>query len=101
MLRSMRSSSALRLPAAAVIVTGAQFMYISRLPTLLNQVQAKVAVPVGRVVGTTKVYVEGSGRLASLPLFPATPFMGHPPSMEWITLNTLLLVGAWSYVIEN
>jgi len=55
MLRAMSSSSsALRLEEPAVIVTGAQFMYISRLPTLLNQVQAKVAVPVGRLVGTVK-----------------------------------------------
>jgi hypothetical protein len=55
MLRAMSSSSSvLRLPAAAVRETGAQFMYISRLPILLNQVQANVAVPVGRVVGTVK-----------------------------------------------
>ena len=35
----------------AVMLTGAQFMYISRLPTLLNQVHARVASPVGRSVG--------------------------------------------------
>lgn len=54
-LRAMTSSSsALRLAEPDVMVTGAQFMYISRLPTLLNQVHAKVAVPVGRLVGTVK-----------------------------------------------
>jgi hypothetical protein len=47
--------SSLRFAAAAVRVTGAQFMYISRFPILLNQVQARVAVPVGKVVGIVKV----------------------------------------------
>jgi len=55
MLRAMSSSSsALRLEELVVRVIGAQFIYISRLPILLNQVQAKVAVPVGRLVGTVK-----------------------------------------------
>lgn len=54
MLRAMSSSSSLRLDEDAVRVIGAQFMYISRLPILLNQVQASVAVPVGRVVGIVK-----------------------------------------------
>lgn len=35
-------SSALRLWEAPVTVIGAQFMYISRSPILLNQVQARV-----------------------------------------------------------
>lgn len=38
-----------------VRVMGAQFMYISRLPILLNQVQASVAEPVGRDVGMVKL----------------------------------------------
>jgi hypothetical protein len=38
-----------------VILTGAQFMYISRFPTLLNQVHTRVADPVVRVVGTVKL----------------------------------------------
>ena len=55
MLRVIRSSSSLRFDEEPVIVTGAQFMYISRFPILLNQVQARVAVPVGRVVGIVKL----------------------------------------------
>jgi hypothetical protein len=86
----------LRFEADAVRVTGAQFMYISRLPILLNQVQAKVAVPVGRDVGTVKEYVSGSTAEAESPLFPAVFLIGHPPSMEWITFQVLLVVGAVS-----
>jgi hypothetical protein len=37
------------------MVIGAQFMYISRLPILLNHVQARVADPVGRADGMVKV----------------------------------------------
>lgn len=48
------SSSSSRLDVPAVIVIGAQFIYISRFPILLNQVQAKTAVPVGREDGTVK-----------------------------------------------
>lgn len=77
--RAMRS---LRLLEPPVSVTGAQFMYISRFPTLLNQVQARVALPVGRVVGIVKLYVSGSMALALSPLFPAMFFMGQPPMME-------------------
>lgn len=35
---------------------GAQFMYISRLPILLNQVQASVALPFFIPVGSLKSY---------------------------------------------
>jgi len=94
MLRTIRSSSSLRLDAAAVRETGAQFMYISRLPTLLNHVQASVAVPVGSVVGMVKLYVSGSTSVAESPLLPSMPLIGHPPSIEWMTLKTLLFVGA-------
>lgn len=48
------SSSSLRLEVELVMVTGAQFMYISRLPTLLNQVQASVALPAGTESGMVK-----------------------------------------------
>ena len=84
MLRVMRSSTStsLRLDEAPVIVTGAQFMYISRFPILLNQVQARVAVPVGSEDGMVKLYVSGSTALAESPLLPATPLIGHPPSIE-------------------
>ena len=62
----------------------AQFMYISRLPTLLNQVHARVYAPGLIPVGIVKLYVSGSGAEAELsaPRFPATPLAGHPPSME-------------------
>lgn len=75
-------------------VTGAQFMYISRFPTLLNQVQASVALPDGRSVGMVKLYVSGS-TAPGLPdgAFPGVFFMGQPPTMEWMTLNVLLAVG--------
>lgn len=65
--------SSLRLEEDPDRVTGAQFMYISRLPILLNQVQARVASPVGRVVGTVNEYVSGFTAAALSPLFPATP----------------------------
>lgn len=52
-LRASRSSSS-RLVDPAVMVMGAQFMYISRFPILLNQVQAKVASPVGSDEGISK-----------------------------------------------
>ena len=62
----------------------AQFMYISRLPTLLNQVHARVYAPGATPVGMAKLYVSGSGAEAELsaPRLPATPLAGQPPSME-------------------
>lgn len=88
----MRAASRLE-DEPPVMVMGAQFMYISRLPTLLNHVQARVAEPVGRLLGTGKLYVSGSTASALSPLFPATLRIGQPPSIEWMTLNVLLLVG--------
>jgi len=71
-----------------VMVTGAQFMYISRLPTLLNHVHAMVALPAGTESGMVKLYVLGSTALAeSVAAFPAMFISGHPPWMEWMTLN--------------
>jgi hypothetical protein len=77
-----RSTSSCLLVVEEVMEMAAQFMYISRLPTLLNQDQAKVPFPVGSVDGILKEYVDGSIAFASLPLLPATPWMGHPPTME-------------------
>ena len=70
-----------RLPAAAVTVTGAQFMYISRLPTLLNQVQARVYLP-----GLMPSGMENWNLVAPLPVgssgrLPAAS-TGQPPRME-------------------
>jgi hypothetical protein len=79
-----------------VMVTGAQFMYMLMSPTLLNQVQARVALPVGRELGTVKLYISGSTEVAVPSVLPATPLMGQPPSMEWMTLKVLLLVGSRS-----
>lgn len=42
-------------PEPAVMVTLAQFMYISRFPILLNHVQAKTAAPAGVSEGTVNV----------------------------------------------
>lgn len=72
----------LSLAPEPVILIGAQFMYISRLPTLLNHVQANTASPAGRAFGILKLYVSGIGFCASLPLFPAMLRIGQPPWME-------------------
>jgi hypothetical protein len=63
-----------------VMVTDAQSMYISRLPTSLNQVQAKRAAPWGASEGTLK-----------LKLPPAGLTVGHPPMYEWMTVNVFPL----------
>lgn len=54
--RELMGSEAPRffLEAPPLMVTTAQFMYISRLPTLLNQDQAKTASPEGVSAGMTK-----------------------------------------------
>jgi hypothetical protein len=57
-----------RLPLDPVIVTDAQSMYISRLPTSLNHVQANIAAPCGASDGTWK-----------LKLPPAGLTVGQPP----------------------
>ena len=69
-----------RLPLDPVMVTDAQSMYISRLPTSLNQVQANIAAPAGASDGTWK-----------LKLPPAGVTVGHPPMYEWMTVNVLPL----------
>ena len=59
---------------------GAQFMYISRLPTLLNQVHASAYWPGAIPSGMLYSKVVGSSAPASSPIFPADD-VGHPPSM--------------------
>ena len=59
---------------------GAQFMYISRLPTLLNQVHASAYWPGAMPSGMLYSKVVGSSAPASSPIFPAED-VGHPPSM--------------------
>ena len=63
-----------------VMVTDAQSMYISRLPTSLNQVQANIAAPVGASEGIWK-----------LKLPPAGVTTGHPPRYECMTVNVFPL----------
>lgn len=65
------TSNVLEAPEAQLlIITGAQFIYISRFPNKLNQVQASIALPDGVSLGMVKLYVSVSG---------------HPPMMDLIT----------------
>ena len=75
--RLARESDALRfLPP--VTVMAAQFMYISRLPTLLNQVQAKSISPEGVSSGKVNFQLE-------------SPMAGQLPMKEWMTFQVLPL----------
>ena len=76
---SLREVSLLLEPPVTLIE--AQFMYISRLPTLLNQVHARVYAPGAMPVGIEKSYVSGSGAEAELsaPILPAWFLAGQPP----------------------
>ena len=68
-------------------------MYISRLPLLLNQVQAMVILPSGSDLETLK---------PNVPRAPPLPeaVVGQPPSMEWMTFHFESLVGFSSLVTE-
>lgn len=92
-----------RLLEPPVTLMEAQFMYISLLPTLLNQVQARVYAPGLMPSGIAKLYVSGSGAEAELsaPMLPATFLAGQPPSMEWMTIQVELLVAGVSVVRET
>ena len=81
------------LPEPPETLMGAQFMYISRLPTLLNQVQAMVSWPSGSASGTLNPYVPRG------PLLPE-PVVGQPPSIEWMTFHFESLVGFESLETE-
>ena len=50
------------------MVTAAQFMYISRFPTRLNQVQAKTASPLIESAGTANEY-DDSPLTGQLPMY--------------------------------
>jgi hypothetical protein len=52
---SITGASTERLDEPLVTVTGAQFMYISRFPMRLNQVQARVYLPVVIPSGMVKL----------------------------------------------
>lgn len=62
---------------------GAQFIYISLLPILLNHVHTSVHSPFGTSFGTVKMKVAGS-----------VPVVGHPPTIEWMTLKVDCAVGS-------
>ncbi len=76
---SLREVSLLLEPP--VTLMEAQFMYISRLPTLLNQVHARVYAPGVMPVGIEKSYISGSIAEAELsaPILPAWFLAGQPP----------------------
>ena len=79
---SLRDVSLLLEPP--VTLMEAQFMYISRLPTLLNHVHARVYAPGAMPAGIEKSYVSGSGAEAesSAPMLPAWFLAGQPPWIE-------------------
>lgn len=83
-------------------VTGAQFMYISRLPMRLNHVHAIVYSPGETPSGMVKVYLFAPLPLGSAGRFPLfVALLGQPPTMEWMTKNLELLVGALSVERET
>ena len=86
-----------RLLDPPVTVTGAQFMYISRLPTWLNQVQAREYLPGAMPCGMLNWKVEAPLPLGSSPRLPSV-FAGQPPSMLWMTCHLDDAVGARSVV---
>jgi hypothetical protein len=66
----------LGVPFAALTVMAAQFMYISRLPILLNQVQAKIALPPGVSTGRANLKL-AEGEVGQLPI------------QDWMTIQVL------------
>ena len=70
-----------RLLVPPVTVTGAQFMYISRLPILLNQVHARVYWPFAMPSGMEKSNVLAPEPFGLSGRFPSA-FDGQPPMME-------------------
>jgi len=83
--------------AAPWTTMGAQFMYISRFPILLNHDNASVYRPGAKPAGILNWKVLAPLPLGSAGRFPSV-FAGHPPSMEWITFHTVALLGRKSLV---
>src|SRR6266700_1305335 len=90
------SMTELSLPPPVTMI-GAQFMYISRLPTLLNHVHARVYCPFGMPLGIVNWKTAAPSPSALGLRFPVT-FEGQPPIMLWITFHWLFFVGFWSKV---
>lgn len=99
---SLRGRSRLLDPPVTFIE--AQFIYISRFPTLLNQVHAKVYAPGAIPAGMLYLYVSGSAVVSGFPpsgRFPGVSLAGHPPSIEWMTNHLEFLVAGLSVVRET
>ena len=87
------SASASRFLDPPSTVMGAQFMYISRLPIRLNQVQARVYFPGEMPSGMAK-----SKTVSEFPeRFPSV-LAGHPPSKDLMTIQLESLEGSISVV---
>lgn len=81
-LATNMSGKALRpLPPLPEMVTTAQFMYISRLPISLNQLQAKMASPALASAGTVKGNVPPL-RVGHEPMNDFMTFQVFPPSSD-------------------
>ena len=72
--------------APPVTVMGAQFMYISRLPILLNQVHARLYSPLAMPLGMENSKVAAPPPLGSPDRLPVE-FEGQPETMLWITFH--------------
>jgi hypothetical protein len=96
------------LPEPPEMETFAQFMYISRFPTLLNQVHARMALPDCTSCGTLKLRaLTHSGALLPLHISALTrlplAFVGQPPMNDWSTFQlagSFNFAGSVSYVTE-
>lgn len=105
------NSSVVRFPTAvdsdlffeellSVIVRGAQFMYISRPPIRLNQVQAMVYSPASMLSGMVKFGENGVTIVELVPMLELLSVSSiHPPSIDMMTLHVVELLGARSGVI--
>lgn len=91
------TTSVSRFEEPLVTVTGAQFMYISRLPIRLNQVQASVYLPVSMPSGMAKSKWYGSTMVEPPERLPVS-LAGHPPSKDLMTFHEEVLVGCRSVV---
>lgn len=73
-------------------------MYISRLPTLLNHVHARVYSPAAMPFGMLNWKVDAPVPLGSAGRLPGT-LAGQPPSMDLMTIHLEFLVG-WRSVVR-
>ena len=98
---SLKDVSLLFEPAETLME--AQFMYISRVPTLLNHVQASVYAPGSMPCGIVYLYLSGSPVVFGGPVsgkLPAAPLAGQPLMIEWMTIHFESFVAGVSLVKE-